>query len=156
MNVPDAAADGVMLTQGGRFNGVGLYLLKGKPVFHYNYLGLERTSVAAKDTLAPGDHKIEVKFDYSGGGAGKPANVTLLVDSKEVAEGRIEKTIPINVSLDETLDVGEDTGTPMSEGLPGPVQVGVDVLGLGRLPNVRHARPWRSCGGNLFHQCLAC
>ncbi|MGW8324267.1 MAG: hypothetical protein ACWGNI_01095, partial [Desulfobacterales bacterium] len=88
---------------------------EGKPVFMYNFLGLERTSVSAKEALSPGEHKVLVKFKYSGDGAGKPADIELLVDGKKQASARVEKTIPLRVSLDETLDIGEDTGTPVSE-----------------------------------------
>ena len=49
------------------------------------------------------------------GGIGKGATGTLSVDGKQVAQGRIEKTIPIRFSLDETMDFGEDTGTPVIE-----------------------------------------
>lgn len=81
----------------------------------YNLLGLERSSVSAPEALSPGEHKILVKFSYSGGGAEKPADIELLVDGDNKANGRIEKTIPIRLSLDETLDIGEDTGTPVSK-----------------------------------------
>jgi arylsulfatase len=40
---------------------------------------------------------------------------TLQVDGKTVATGRIERTLAFRLSLDETLDCGEDTGTPVSE-----------------------------------------
>jgi len=56
-----------------------------------------------------------VKFDYEGGGIGKAANATLLVNERQLAQGRIEHMIPIRFSLDETFDVGEDTGTPVLE-----------------------------------------
>lgn len=76
---------------------------------------LKRTTASAPEALTPGEHTILVKFKYSGEGQGKPADLELLVDGKSVATDRIEKTIPIRVSLDETLDIGEDTGTPVSE-----------------------------------------
>ena len=56
-----------------------------------------------------------VSFDYDGGGVGKGGKVTMSVDDKPVAEGRIEHTVPFRVSMDETLDIGEDTGTPVSK-----------------------------------------
>ena len=46
---------------------------------------------------------------------GKSATGTLFVDGKQVAQGEIERTIPLRFSLDETLDVGQDTGTPVVE-----------------------------------------
>ena len=90
-------------------------MLGGKPVFYYNLVGVNRTSVAGKDKLAPGKHTIAVDFKYEGPGIGKSATVVLMVDGKNVAEGKIERTIPFRVSADETLDIGEDTGTPVSE-----------------------------------------
>ncbi len=115
VEIPDGGAEGVLVTQGGRFNGWGLYLLAGKPVFHYNLVGVYRYTVAGPDKLAPGNHTIVVDFKYDGGGLGKGGTATLIVDGKAVAEGKIERTIPFRISADETLDIGEDTGTPVSE-----------------------------------------
>src|SRR5262249_42370886 len=72
--------------------------------------------VAARDALTPGPHALTMDFAYDGGGIGKGGTATLTVDGTPVAKGRIEKTVPIRVSLDEGLDVGEDTGTPVSLG----------------------------------------
>ena len=115
VEIPDGGAEGVLATQGGRFNGWGLYLLEGKPVFHYNLVGVQRTTVAGKDKLAPGKHTILLDFKYDGPGLGKPALAVLTVDGQKAAEGKIERTIPFRISADETLDIGEDTGTPVSE-----------------------------------------
>jgi hypothetical protein len=115
VEIPESGAEGVLMTQGGRFNGLGLYLLQGKPVFHYNLVGVDRTTLSAKDPLTPGKHTITVNFKYDGGGIGKGGVATLTVDGKEVANGRVTRTIPFRVSADETLDIGEDTGTPISE-----------------------------------------
>jgi arylsulfatase A-like enzyme len=115
VEIPDNGAEGVIATQGGRFNGWGLYLLEGKPTFHYNLVGVQRTTVAGQNSLAPGKHTIVVDFKYDGPGIGKSGTATLLVDGKEVASGNIPRTIPFRISADETLDFGEDTGTPVSE-----------------------------------------
>lgn len=115
IEIPAGGAEGVLVTQGGRFNGLGLYLLKNKPVFYYNLAGVDRTSVGGQDALAPGKHTIEVSFKYDGGGMGKGVLATLTVDGKKVAEQTLTRTIPVRVSADETFDVGEDTGTPVSE-----------------------------------------
>jgi arylsulfatase len=112
--VPASGAEGIIATQGGRFNGWGLYLLQGKPVFHYNLAGVHRFTVAAKDKLTPGEHVIVADFKYDGG-LGKGAMVTITANDKPVAQGRIERTTPFRMSIDETLDIGEDTGTPVSE-----------------------------------------
>jgi len=115
VNIPDGGADGVLVTQGGRFNGWVLYLLEGKPVFHYNLIGKYRSSIAGKDKLAPGKHVIGVDFKYDGKGLGKGGAVALAVDNKPAASGKLERTVPLLFSADETLDIGEDAGTPASE-----------------------------------------
>ena len=118
--IPAGGAEGVIATHGGRFNGWGLYLLGSRPVFHYNLTGVHRYTVAAKEKLSPGEHVVIVEFAYDGGGIGRGANVTITVDDKPVAKGRVERSVAIRMSIDETLDIGEDTGTPVSEDYQGP------------------------------------
>jgi len=113
--IPQGGAEGMLLTHGGRFAGYGLYVLDGKPVFLYNLAGVARYSVAGKEQLTPGAHTILFDFKYDGGGLGKGGVGTLQVDGKTVATGRIERTLAFRLSLDETLDCGEDTGTAVSE-----------------------------------------
>lgn len=115
VDIPQGGAEGLLMTQGGRFAGLGLYLLEGRPVFHYNLAGVERYTVAGKEKVPPGRHVITVDFNYDGGGVGKGGEATLTVDGKKVASERLPQTIPFRMSLDETLDIGEDTGTPVSE-----------------------------------------
>ncbi len=115
IEVPEGGADGMIITQGGRFSGWGLYLKDGKPVFHYNLAGVERYAVEGKDKLAPGKHTLAFRFKYDGGGAGKGGTATLQVDGKTVGDVKFPRTLGYRMSLDETLDIGEDTGTPVSE-----------------------------------------
>ena len=115
VEIPEGGAEGVIATQGGRFNGWGFYILAGKVTFHYNLVGVERTTVTGPDKLAAGKHTVAVNFNYDGPGIGKGGTATLLVDNKVVADGKIPHTIPFRISADETLDFGEDTGTPVSE-----------------------------------------
>jgi arylsulfatase len=105
---------GMIVTQGGLFGGTALYFDKGRPVFHYNFVDVAHYEVAAKDSLAPGKHTIRFEFTYDGGGVGKGGTGALFVDDRQVAQGRIERTVPLRVTLDESLDVGEDTGTPVN------------------------------------------
>ena len=114
VNIPATGAEGVLLTQGGQFGGLGLYLYKSIPIFHYNFLGLDEYRIAAKDALKPGRHTITLEFTYDGGGFGKAGSGVMSVDGRKVAEGRIQRTIPWRVSLDECFDIGEDTGTAVS------------------------------------------
>ena len=115
VEIPEDGAEGMLMTQGGRFAGLGLYLLESQPVFHYNLCGVERYTVAGKDKLLPGKHVVAVDFNYDGGGVGKSGQATLTVDGKQVASEKLPQTIAFRKSLDETLDIGEDTGTPVSE-----------------------------------------
>jgi len=111
--LPKGSEQGVIVTQGGYSAGYALMLEKGKPVFHYNFASLAHYSIAGKDALKPGKHTIVFDFQYDGGGIGKGGTGILSVDGKQVAKGRIDKTMPVRISLDETFDVGEDTGTPV-------------------------------------------
>lgn len=109
-----ADTTGMIITNGGLFGGWALYLEKGKPVFHFNFVDVAHYQVAGRDAIATGKHTLKMDFAYDGGGIGKGGNVTLSVDGKEVAKGRVEKSIPFRITLDESLDVGEDTGTPVN------------------------------------------
>ena len=117
LTIPQGGAEGVLATMGGRYGGWALLLRDGKPEFAYAYSNQpeHKYRVASAEPLAAGNHVVRVKFEYSGGGIGKAADATLLVDEKQVAQGRIGRTIPVRFSLDETFDVGEDTGTPVLE-----------------------------------------
>src|SRR5262249_56240149 len=94
-----------------------LLLIGGKPEFDYAFSNQKQHKyrVASKEKLAAGKHTIKVDFKYDGPGYGKGGTGTLSVDGKEVAQGKIGRTIPVRFSLDETLDVGMDTGTPVIE-----------------------------------------
>ena len=108
-----AGASGMIVTQGGLFAGWGLYLRKGKPVFHYNFVDVAHYEAVAKEALTAGKHTIKMDFAYDGGGRGKGGTATVSVDGKVVATARVKRTIPIRVTLDESLDVGSDAGTPV-------------------------------------------
>jgi arylsulfatase len=115
VEVPQGGAEGMLVTQGGRFAGWGLYVLGSKPVFCYNLAAVERTCVTGKDALTPGKHSIALDFKYDGPGLGKGGTATLLVDGRPAGEGKLARTLAFRMSLDETFDCGEDTGTPVSE-----------------------------------------
>jgi arylsulfatase len=120
VDLAKAPAEGVIVTQGGLFGGWALYLEKGRPVFFYNTANVHHATVASPAALGPGKHTVALDFRYDGGGVGKGGLATLKVDGQKVAEGRIERTIPFRISLDEGFDVGEDTGTPVNHGYDVP------------------------------------
>ena len=115
--VPPGGASGVLMTQGGYMGGYALLLLDGKPVFVHalsNYpQDKENGTVRAAEKLESGKHSVAVDFAYDGGNVGSGGTATITVDGQKVAEKKIPKTIPSRVSLDETLDIGEDCGTPV-------------------------------------------
>ena len=114
VEIPPSDANGVLLCQGGAFGGWSLYVEDGKPTYCYNYLGMQRYTVAATDAAPAGRVKIELDFHYDGGGHGKGGTATIVVNGKKAADGRIERTQPAMFSADETADVGEDDATPVS------------------------------------------
>jgi arylsulfatase len=126
ITVPEGGAEGMIVTDGGRFGGYGLYLLKGKPVFLWNLLDLERIRWEGSDTLSPGKHRLEFDFKYEGlgfatlafnniSGIGRPGTGTFKVDGKVVATKTMKQTIPLLMPWDETFDIGSDTGTPVED-----------------------------------------
>ncbi|GAA3471936.1 arylsulfatase [Nonomuraea roseola] len=115
IEVPDGGANGVIIVQGGRFGGWALYLHEGCLTYCYNYLGKERYFLRAPEPLAAGRHVVRYEFTYDGGGVGQGGTGLLTVDDAKVADGRIEKTVPHMFSADETLDIGIDTASPVSE-----------------------------------------
>ena len=117
VEIPKGGAEGMIVTQGGRFGGYGLFLSKGvagirqgKVVFLFNLLDLKRT-VWAGPELKPGKHTIVFDFKYDGPGLGKGGTGVLSVDGKEVARNSMDHTTPIMFPEDETFDVGLDTRT---------------------------------------------
>jgi hypothetical protein len=111
IDIPDGMVEGMIVTQGGLEGGCGLYLRKGKPTFVYNYLSIDRPTFVAKNSLPKGKTKLVVDFDYDGGGPGKGGAITMSANGKKIVEGRLERTIPIQFSLGEGLDVGMDVGS---------------------------------------------
>jgi hypothetical protein len=93
-------------------------------------VGVHRYTVAGPEKLSPGKHTIRVAFKYDGPGIGKGGIATLIVDGKNVAEGKLARTIPFRISADETLDIGEDTGTPVSEDYHVPFKFTGKLLGM--------------------------
>jgi arylsulfatase len=125
VEIPQGGAEGMLITQGGRFGGYGFYLLKSKPVFLWNLVDLKRIRWEGPE-LAPGKHTLEFDFQYAGLGAGTMAfgsyagigqggTGVLKVDGKDVATQKMEHTIPFILQWDEALDIGSDTGSPVND-----------------------------------------
>ncbi len=117
VTIPKGGAEGMIVTDGGRFGGYGLFLSKGvagvrrgKPVFLYNLLNLKRT-VWAGPELGAGKHTIVFDYKPDSPGLGKGGTGVLSVDGKEVARNSMEHSTPITFPEDETFDIGQDTRT---------------------------------------------
>ena len=123
VNVPKRGAEGMIVTMGGRFGGYALYLLKGKPVFVYNLLDLERYRWEGGvggddwlgDSLSPGKHTIVFDFKLAEPGLGKGGTGVLIVDGKELSRKTVEHSIPFLMSIDESFDIGSDTRTGVDD-----------------------------------------
>jgi arylsulfatase A-like enzyme len=115
VDVPSGGAEGMINTLGGRGGGHGLYMLKGKPVFVYNFFDLERFRWEGPAALTPGRHTIAFDFKYDGPGFGKGGTGVLSVDGKPVANKTIPHTIPFVETIYETFDVGVDTRTGVDD-----------------------------------------
>jgi arylsulfatase A-like enzyme len=126
IEIPQGGAEGMLITQGGRFGGYGFYVLKGKPVFLWNLVDLKRVRWESPDALTPGKHTLEFDFKYDGlgmgtlafnnlSGIGRSGTGALKVDGTVVATQKMDRTLPLILEWDENLDVGSDTGTPVDD-----------------------------------------
>jgi arylsulfatase len=126
IDVPQGGGEGSIVSDGGRFGGYGMYLLKGKPVFTWNLLGLDRVRWESPQALSPGKHTVAFDFKYDGlgfvtlafnnmSGIGRAGTGTLMVDGKPVVTQKMERTVPLILPVDETFDVGSKTGTPVDD-----------------------------------------
>jgi arylsulfatase len=113
--VPKEGAEGVIVAQGGAFGGWALYAKGGRPAYCHNFIGLQRFKVEGALEIPPGTHQVRMEFEYDGGGPGKGGTVTLYVDGSEAGTGRVEATVPLIFSADETTDLGRDTASPVSD-----------------------------------------
>lgn len=126
VEIPATGADGMLITQGGKFSGYGFYVKDSKPVFLWNLLDLERVRWAGEQALTPGKHVLEFDFKYDGmgpgtlafnsfSGVGRGGMGTLKVDGQVVAQQEMKKTLPFTLAWDENLDIGSDTLTGVND-----------------------------------------
>ena len=113
--LPSGPANGVIVAQGGAFGGWSLYIKDGRLKYCQNLLGVKRYYADSDVTLPSGKHQVRMEFTYDGGGLAKGGDVALYLDAMRIGGGRVEMTEPLTYSLDETLDVGREGGTVVSE-----------------------------------------
>jgi len=150
IEVPEGGAEGAIVSEGGRFGGYGLYLLKGKPVLTWNLLDLKRVRWEGPDVLPPGKHTLVYDFKYDGlgfatlafndlSGLGRSGTGILKVDGKVVSMQTVERTVPLLLPIDETFDIGSKTGTPVDDQdyqVPFPFTGKIDKLTISVEPPV--------------------
>ncbi len=115
IEVPEGGAEGLLVTDGGRFGGYGFYVLKGQPVFTWNLIQLEMVKWQGKDALTPGKHTLEFDWKYDGPGLGKGGTGTLKVDGKTVDSHPMAHSLGGGIPWSETFSVGIDTCTSVDE-----------------------------------------
>jgi hypothetical protein len=113
--VPEQGAQGVIIAQGANIGGWSLYANEGRLKYCYDLGGVKRFYVDTANPLPAGEHQVRMEFAYAGGGLAKGGKVTLYTDGKKAGEGEIPMTLPFVYSADDGLDVGEDSGAPVSE-----------------------------------------
>ena len=115
--VPEGGADGTIVAQGGAFGGWSLYANEGSPRTATTSSACSGSRSTARTPIPAGEHQVRMEFAYDGGGLGKGGTATLYVDGTQVGEGRVDATVPMVFSADETADVGTDAGTPVTDDL---------------------------------------
>ncbi|MGJ3508022.1 arylsulfatase, partial [Enemella sp. A6] len=117
LEVPEGVADGVIIAQGGRFGGWSIYVIEGYPTYCYNRAS-ERTYLRSDEPLTSGAHQLVLEFTYDGGGVGQGGTATMHLDGAEVGSCRLSATVPYMFSIDETMDIGCDRQTPVTDEYP--------------------------------------
>ncbi len=118
IQVPQGGVDGVLIAQGGRFAGWAVYVVDNRPAYCHNWFDSEYFYVRSEVALPTGEVTVQYQFEFDGGQPGAGGAGTLLVNGEVVAEGRIDKTVPFVFSADETMDIGSDTASPVTDDYP--------------------------------------
>jgi arylsulfatase len=115
LDIPEGGAEGVLVVQGGRFAGWSLYVKDGKLKYCHNWFNSDFYYVEADSELPSGEVEVQYQFAFDNGQPGAGGTGTLLVDGEQVGQSRIEKTVPYVFSADETMDIGKDTASPVTD-----------------------------------------
>jgi arylsulfatase len=112
--------EGVLVAAGGVAGGYALFVKEGKPTYEYNWFGRNRYRIVSSAPLSSSSSAIRVEFDYERGGPANGGNITMFINGNKVAEGKVDTTMLSRFSDDETLDVGLDAGSPVSDQYASP------------------------------------
>jgi arylsulfatase len=109
--------DGVIVAAGGTPAGYALYVENDVAIYEYNYFDAGRTRIVAPTHLPAGPVTVGYRYRQL---QGFSARVELLVNDAVVASATVPHTVIGNYSFDETLDLGLDSGTPVSHSYAAP------------------------------------
>jgi hypothetical protein len=153
VTVPESGADGVIIAQGGAFAGWSLYVKDGRPKYAYNLFGIQQFHVESDAEVPPGAHQVRMEFTYDGGGLGKGGDVALYLDGAKTGEGRVEGTVPMVFSADETATSAPTrprrsaTTTPLrAAGSPAPSSGSRSTSRTPPRTSITSSRPRSACG----------
>ena len=107
-------ANGVLYKLGGAGGGLTAFIVDGILTYEYNLFLVQRTTIAASEPLAAGDHTIEIETSYVEPRPGGPLRVVVRVDGAEVASGTVPVSAPLLFSANDCLDVGRAYGGAVS------------------------------------------
>ncbi|WOK36683.1 arylsulfatase [Sphingomonas sp. C3-2] len=112
VDIPQGGGNGAIVASGSKFGGWSFYLDNGRPAVHmaFTQQPAHQSSVIAKEVLPAGPAQVVYDFDYDGGGYGRGGLMRISIGDREVARGRIDRTVLVTAGLGETFDIGDDTG----------------------------------------------
>jgi hypothetical protein len=127
VDVPTDGADGVIVAQGGRYGGISLFVKDHRVVYEVNAYGHSSRQLVASEALQPGRAHIvlnltpndSAKRDEVPFGPRQPVSATGQLSVNGRAQGEVQFA-NVNLSYSETLDVGSDLGTPVSNEYKSP------------------------------------
>ena len=106
-------ANGVLYALAGFSGGLTCYVKDGFLCYEFNLFEIQRTKLKSLARLPIGKVKVEVEsklVDKIGG----PMDVTLKVNGKEVARGRVPAAMSLHFTSNATFDIGADLDSPVS------------------------------------------
>jgi arylsulfatase len=104
-------SEGVIVAEGGTAGGYVLRVKDGKLIYEYNFFGKERTKIESSDKLPSG--KVAVAMEYTQ----KTPDIS---DPARGGSGGVKQVVPARFSATETLDIGNDLGSTVSESYKAP------------------------------------
>jgi arylsulfatase A-like enzyme len=116
VDVPAGTSTGALVALGSKFGGWSFYLKDGRPValMAASQLAGDQSRVAAAQPLAPGRTTLLFDFRYDGGVNGG-GEMIISANGREVGRGRIARTISKLPEMTDTLDIGFDADTPVTD-----------------------------------------